>query len=181
MLDPGDNPEVNYQFLLYVSCIMAAVDTHQDLLRISVATAGNEHRLGGNEAPPGIVTMFLGKQITEILESLSDAKSYSKQAIRSTSHGVKFIANFDNDTSDRNRTSPMAFTGNKFEFRMPGSSMNLSGVNIALNTALADVLENVCTEIEQSNDKEQAIKLAIATIFKKHHRILFNGNGYSLA
>jgi glutamine synthetase len=160
---------------------MAAVDKHQDLLRISVATAGNEHRLGGNEAPPAIVTMFIGNQIMEILESLSGAKVYQKKAVRVSSHGVRFVANFDNDASDRNRTSPFAFTGNKFEFRMPGSSMNLSGVNVVINTIVADTLMEVCDEIEKADDKQKAIIKKIEELFKKHNRILFNGNGYSMA
>jgi glutamine synthetase len=181
MFDPGDNPESNYLFLLYVTCLMSAVDKHQDLMRISVATAGNEHRLGGNEAPPAIVTMFLGDQITEILESIADAKVYYHKEQKITTHGVKFVANFTSDTSDRNRTSPFAFTGNKFEFRMPGSSMNLSCVNIMINTAFADVLSQVCDELEKASNKEKAIKDKIAELFKKHRRILFNGNGYSEA
>jgi glutamine synthetase len=183
MFDPGDNPQNNYCFLLYVTCLIAAVDNYQDLLRISVANAGNEHRLGGNEAPPAIVTMFLGDHITEILEALADAKVYYKKETKSTSHGVKFVANFDNDASDRNRTSPLAFTGNKFEFRMPGSSMNLSCVNIMLNTAFADTLQQVCDELEKVNkpNLQKAIENKIIELFKKHRRILFSGNGYSQA
>jgi glutamine synthetase len=183
MFDHGENPETNYCFLLYVTCLMAAVDKHQDLLRISVANAGNEHRLGGNEAPPAIVTMFLGNQITEILEAMADAKVYYKKEVKVSAHGVKFVANFNNDTSDRNRTSPLAFTGNKFEFRMPGSSMNLSCVNIMINTAFADTLQEVCDDIERSNksDIKKAIEHKIIELFKKHRRILFNGNGYSQA
>jgi glutamine synthetase len=162
---------------------MAAVDMHQDLLRISVANAGNEHRLGGNEAPPAIITMYLGEHITEILEAMSDAKVYYKKETKVTSHGVKFVANFNSDTSDRNRTSPFAFTGNKFEFRMPGSSMNLSCVNIMINASFADVLQEVCDELEKNNKENlnNAIKEKIIKLFKKHRRILFNGNGYSLA
>jgi glutamine synthetase len=181
MFDPGDNPESNYRFLLYVTCLMAAVDIHQDLLRISVANAGNEHRLGGNEAPPSIITMFLGDQITEILEAMADAKVYYKKEVKLSSHGVKFVANFNNDTSDRNRTSPFAFTGNKFEFRMPGSSMNLSCVNIMINTAFADTIQQICNEIEKADKSnfDEIIKNKIIELFKKHRRILFNGNGYS--
>jgi glutamine synthetase len=183
MFNPGDNPETNDCFLLYITSLMAAVDNHQDLLRISVATAGNEHRLGGNEAPPAIVTMFLGDQITEILEAMADAKVYYKKEPKTTAHGVKFVANFNSDSSDRNRTSPLAFTGNKFEFRMPGSSMNLSCVNIMLNTAFADTLQQVCDELEQESKPniKAAIKRKIIALFKEHRRILFNGNGYSLA
>ncbi|MDR0739585.1 MAG: glutamine synthetase III [Mycoplasmataceae bacterium] len=183
LFNPGDDPENNYLFLLYVTCLMAAVDMHQDLLRISVANAGNEHRLGGNEAPPAIITMYLGEHITEILEAMSDAKVYYKKETKVTSHGVKFVANFNSDTSDRNRTSPFAFTGNKFEFRMPGSSMNLSCVNIMINASFADVLQEVCDELEKNNKENlnNAIKEKIIKLFKKHRRILFNGNGYSLA
>jgi glutamine synthetase len=181
MFDPGEKPETNYCFLLYITCLLAAVDLHQDLLRISIATPGNEHRLGGNEAPPAIVTIFLGEQITDILESMVNTKAYATKALRPTAHGVKFIANFNNDTSDRNRTSPLAFTGNKFEFRMPGSSMNLSCVNIMLNTIFADVLQQVCDELETAKNKDEAIFKKIVELFKKHRRILFNGDGYSQA
>jgi glutamine synthetase len=176
MFDPGNHPESNLMFLLYVTCLMSAVDLHQDILRISVASPGNEHRLGANEAPPAIISMFLGEHISSILESFPNFNTSKKVAL--TSRNIKFIANFDSDTSDRNRTSPFAFTGNKFEFRMPGSSINLSCVNTMLNTAFADVLMNVCDELD-NNHSETNIKKLITTLYKKHKRILFSGNGYS--
>jgi glutamine synthetase len=156
---------------------MSAVDKYQDLLRLSVATAGNEHRLGGHEAPPAIITMFLGDEISNILKNLSIGKQNSKKTNRMTNISMKFITDFRSDTSDRNRTSPFAFTGNKFEFRMPGSSINLACVNTILNTALAEELKIICDELEHKNNIEN-IKNEIIKLYKNHERILFNGNGY---
>ncbi|MDR0825870.1 MAG: glutamine synthetase III [Mycoplasmataceae bacterium] len=177
MLDPGDTPETNWRFLLFVTCIMSAVDKYQDLLRLSVATAGNEHRLGGNEAPPAIITMFLGEEISGILKNMSLGKQHNKKINRMTNISMKFITDFNSDTSDRNRTSPFAFTGNKFEFRMPGSSINLACVNTILNTALADELKLATNELEK-NSSTEAIKKKIVQLYNAHERILFNGNGY---
>jgi glutamine synthetase len=156
---------------------MSAVDKYQDLLRLSVATAGNEHRLGGNEAPPAIITMFLGEEISGILKNMSLGKQHNKKINRMTNISMKFITDFNSDTSDRNRTSPFAFTGNKFEFRMPGSSINLACVNTILNTALADELKLATNELEK-NSSTEAIKKKIVQLYNAHERILFNGNGY---
>jgi glutamine synthetase len=156
---------------------MSAVDKHQDLIRLSVATAGNEHRLGGHEAPPAIITMFLGDEITNVLENLSLGKENLNKAKRMTNINMKFVADFNSDANDRNRTSPFAFTGNKFEFRMPGSSMNLACVNTIINTAIADELKQVCDELAKNHSIE-AIKRTIIKLYKTHKRIVFNGNGY---
>jgi glutamine synthetase len=158
--------------------MMAAVDTYADLLRLSVASASNDCRLGGHEAPPAIVSMFLGDEINHILESLVANKKYVKKHSSQIEHGIKFMPNLISDSSDRNRTSPFAFTGSKFEFRMPGSSLNIACVNMILNTAVADAINNAITLLG-TNPTEQKIKQVIKLLYAKHKRILFSGNGYS--
>jgi glutamine synthetase len=159
---------------------MSAVDNYADLLRLSVASASNDRRLGGNEAPPAIVSMFLGNEVTAILEHLVSNQNYKINDAHKIEHGVKFITSFDGDTSDRNRTSPFAFTGTKFEFRMPGSLLNISCVNFVLNTAVANAIDNAIQMLDK-NPSEMKIKSVIKQIFNKHKRILFGGNGYSQA
>jgi glutamine synthetase len=178
LLDPGDQPETNYCFLLFLVCVIAGVDEYADLLRLSVATASNDHRLGGNEAPPAIISIFLGEEISSILEAMITHKDYTRKNSALAKHGVKFVADFTGDRSDRNRTSPFAFTGTKFEFRMPGSSMNISCANIMLNTAVADVIQRTCDALEKTPSQEN-IKSMIAKLYTEHKRILFDGNGYS--
>jgi glutamine synthetase len=158
---------------------MAAVDTYQDLLRIAVASAGNDHRLGGHEAPPAIITIFLGDETTEILSTLAKNQEFKPQKNVKTEHGIKYIASFDKDHSDRNRTSPFAFTGNKFEFRMPGSAMDIATCNTVLNTAVAEILGQVSDRLEKNDHPKNMVKDIIIELFNKHQRILFNGNGYS--
>jgi glutamine synthetase len=157
---------------------MAGVDDYVDLLRLSVASASNDHRLGGNEAPPAIVSIFLGDRITKILENFSTHKQQKNVVNKQIASGVKFINDIESDNSDRNRTSPFAFTGAKFEFRMPGSSLNIACVNFVLNTIVAEAIDETI-KLLGKNPGEEKIKSIIATIYKKHKRILFGGNGYS--
>jgi len=179
LLEPGDSPMENAQFLLFLVAVIAAVDDYQDLLRLSVATAGNDHRLGANEAPPAIISVFLGDEITGILEALENGSSYDKKDRMEIKLGVDVLPRIPKDTTDRNRTSPFAFTGNKFEFRMPGSSLSISGPNIVLNTIVAEKLSLFADILEKSSDfKNDLNKLIIDTV-KKHKRIIFNGNNYS--
>ncbi|HOQ36822.1 MAG TPA: glutamine synthetase III [Acetivibrio sp.] len=179
LLEPGDSPMENAQFLLFLVAVIAAVDDYQDLLRLSVATAGNDHRLGANEAPPAIISVFLGDEITGILEALENGSSYDKKDRMEIKLGVDVLPRIPKDTTDRNRTSPFAFTGNKFEFRMPGSSLSISGPNIVLNTIVAEKLSLFADTLEKSSDfKNDLNKLIIDTV-KKHKRIIFNGNNYS--
>ena len=178
LLDPGATPESNAQFLLFLCAVIKAVDEYQDLLRISVASAGNDHRLGANEAPPAIVSMFLGDELSEILECLEEGKPYGKHEKEKMQIGVTVLPDFNKDTTDRNRTSPFAFTGNKFEFRMLGSSESIACANVFLNTAVAEELSEFADELEKSSDfKGDLHKLILKTI-KEHKRIIFNGNGY---
>ena len=179
LLDPTDKPEENLQFLTFLCAVIAAVDDYQDLLRVSVANAGNDHRLGANEAPPAIVSMFLGDQLTDILESFEKHSDYSTKDKIKTELGVDVVPSFNKDTTDRNRTSPFAFTGNKFEFRMLGSTFSVSGPNVVLNTIVAEALSNIADELENSNDLDKDVPKMIQSIFKKHKRIIFNGNNYS--
>lgn len=181
LLEPGNDPANNVSFLLYVVCIMAAVDTHQDLLRIAVASAGNDHRLGGNEAPPAIISIFLGEEINDILQTMVNKTTRKTLPQNNTHHGMKYVASFAKDHADRNRTSPFAFTGNKFEFRMPGSATDIAICNTVLNTALADILEGVCDRLAQAKNRVEAVKNIIKELFKKHQHILFDGDGYSVA
>mgnify|MGYP002521426162 FL=1 len=179
LLDPTDHPENNTRFLLFLAAVITAADKYQDLLRISVASAGNDHRLGANEAPPAIVSMFIGEELEGILSSLERGAKYSeiKAEVLKITSGL--IPKFDKDKTDRNRTSPFAFTGNKFEFRMVGSDMSVSAANVVINTAVADALKDFADEIENSSDKNAAIIDIIRKSYAAHKRIVFNGNNYS--
>ena len=178
LLEPGDTPAENAQFLLFLCAVLKAVDDHQDLLRVSVATAGNDHRLGANEAPPAVVSIFLGNELTEILEALEKDVPYGAKEKELMRVGVHTLPKFPKDTTDRNRTSPFAFTGNKFEFRMLGSSASVSGPNTMLNTAVAESLKEFADELENANNFETALHELIKRVISKHKRIIFNGNGY---
>ena len=181
LLNPGDTPEENAQFLLILTAVLQAVDEYQDLLRISVAGASNDHRLGGSEAPPAILSVFLGDEITCILDSIENGTPYESGEKVQFKVGVHVLPRFPKDTSDRNRTSPFAFTGNKFEFRMVGSSQSISEANIILNTAVADVLRRYADELEGTADFESALHELIKRSIREHRRIIFNGNGYEEA
>ncbi len=181
LLNPGDTPEENAQFLLILTAVLQAVDEYQDLLRISVAGASNDHRLGGNEAPPAILSVFLGEEITGILDSIENGTPYESGEKVQFKVGVHVLPRFPKDTSDRNRTSPFAFTGNKFEFRMVGSSQSISEANIILNTAVADVLRRYADELEGAADFDGALHELIRRSIREHRRIIFNGNGYEEA
>ena len=181
LLNPGDTPEENAQFLLILTAVLQAVDEYQDLLRISVAGASNDHRLGGSEAPPAILSVFLGDEITGILNSIENGTPYESGEKVQFKVGVHVLPRFPKDTSDRNRTSPFAFTGNKFEFRMVGSSQSISEANIILNTAVADVLRRYADELEGTADFESALHELIKRSIREHRRIIFNGNGYEEA
>lgn len=181
LLEPGDNPKDNAQFLLFLVAVIAAVDEYQDLLRVSVASAGNDHRLGANEAPPAIVSMFLGEELTSILEALADGVDCPSKARTSMLLGVNLLPPFPKDTTDRNRTSPFAFTGNKFEFRMLGSSFSVSGPNFVLNTIIADKLSLFADELEKAKDFPCALSALVKETYQKHRRIVFNGNNYAQA
>ncbi len=179
LLEPGDSPYENAQFLLFLSAVIKAVDENQDLLRISVASAGNDHRLGANEAPPAIVSMFLGDELTEILDAIEHKEDYSQKDAEKMEIGVHVLPKFPKDTTDRNRTSPFAFTGNKFEFRMLGSTFSIAGPNIILNTIVADALEEFADYLEKSEDFTKDLNHLIRKTIRNHKRIIFNGNNYS--
>ncbi|MDR1805653.1 MAG: glutamine synthetase III [Clostridium sp.] len=179
LLDPGDKPYENLRFLLFLAAVIAAVDEHQDLLRVSVATAANDHRLGANEAPPAVISMFLGDELEAVVKAISSGDAYTPAAAAKMSSGVTAVPDFKKDTTDRNRTSPFAFTGNKFEFRMLGSSNSISGANIVLNTIVADVLADFAAKLEGAADFEAAAKALIKETIAKHERIIFNGNNYA--
>ncbi|MBE7067212.1 MAG: glutamine synthetase type III [Ruminococcaceae bacterium] len=182
LLEPGSSPYENAQFLLFLCAVIRAVDEHQDLLRISVATAGNDHRLGAAEAPPAIISMFLGTELTEILNAIETGSRYDGNKSSYMEIGVHSLPNFPKDNTDRNRTSPFAFTGNKFEFRMPGASLSISGPNIILNTIVADVLMDFADKLEKAHDSgdfKAQLNNLIRTTIKEHKRIIFNGNGYT--
>ena len=178
LLSPGDTPHENAQFLLFLCAVIQAVDEYQALLRCAVATAGNDHRLGANEAPPAVVSIFLGDELTAILDSIENGTPYSSAEKSSMKLGVHVLPRFQRDTTDRNRTSPFAFTGNKFEFRMLGSSNSISCANIMLNAAVADVLEKYADELEGSSDFDASLHELIKRSISEHKRIIFNGNGY---
>ena len=178
LLSPGDTPHENAQFLLFLCAVIQAVDEYQALLRCAVATAGNDHRLGANEAPPAVVSIFLGDELTAILDSIENGTPYSSAEKSSMKLGVHVLPRFQRDTTDRNRTSPFAFTGNKFEFRMLGSSNSISCANIMLNAAVADVLERYADELEGSSDFDASLHELIKRSISEHKRIIFNGNGY---
>lgn len=179
LLEPGDTPFDNAQFLLFLTAVIKAVDEYQDLLRISAASAGNDHRLGANEAPPAIVSMFLGDELTEILNAVKNDASYDKKEKVQMKIGVHVIPKFPKDTTDRNRTSPFAFTGNKFEFRMLGSSASIADANITLNTAVAEELAEFADKLENAKDFTAELHDLIKSELIKHQRIIFNGNGYN--
>ncbi|MHC1718026.1 MAG: glutamine synthetase III [Acidaminococcaceae bacterium] len=179
LLNPGAEPHKNTRFLLFLAAIIKAVDEYQDLLRVSVASAGNDHRLGANEAPPAIVSAFLGSELTAILEAIEKGEEYNSDGEKLMQIGGNVIPLFAQDTTDRNRTSPFAFTGNKFEFRMLGSAFSISGPNIVLNTIVAEELEQFADIIEKAADKETAIKALIKETITAHKRIIFNGDGYT--
>ncbi|NLK95796.1 MAG: glutamine synthetase type III [Clostridiales bacterium] len=179
LLDPTDNPEDNKQFLTFLCAVIKAVDEYQDLLRLSVADAGNDHRLGANEAPPAIVSMFLGDDLYDILESIEKGSDYSHRVKKNMDLGVDVLPNFLKDTTDRNRTSPFAFTGNKFEFRMLGSTVSISCPNIMLNTIVAEELQQFADELESATDFDAALDALLKKTIKEHKRIIFNGNNYS--
>lgn len=178
LLEPGDTPFENAQFLLFLVAIIKAVDDYQDLLRVSVASAGNDHRLGANEAPPAIVSIFLGDELTEILNALENDTLYVTKENTLMEIGATVLPHFPKDATDRNRTSPFAFTGNKFEFRMLGSAFSIAGPNIVLNTIVAEVLRQFADELEKSSDFKSDLSKLIKRTIKEHKRIIFNGNGY---
>jgi glutamine synthetase len=179
LLEPGETPYENAQFLLFLVAIIKAIDEYQDVLRVSAASAGNDHRLGANEAPPAIISMFLGEELTEILEALeSDAKYQSKKK-QQMEIGVSVLPHFPKDTTDRNRTSPFAFTGNKFEFRMLGSAFSIAGPNIVLNTVVAEILRQFADSLEKSKDFKGDLAKIVKNTYHEHKRIVFNGNNYS--
>ncbi len=181
LLEPGDTPYENAQFLLFLCAVIQAVDDYQDMLRISVASAANDHRLGANEAPPAVVSMFLGSELESILEAIENETSYGSVEKEQIKVGVHVLPKFPKDSTDRNRTSPFAFTGNKFEFRMPGSSASISGVNVVLNTAVAESLRQYADILEQAENFEATLHDLIRDVIRSHKRIVFNGNGYDEA
>ncbi len=178
LLEPGETPHENAQFLLFLCAVIKAVDEYQDMLRVCVAGAGNDHRLGASEAPPAVVSIFLGDELTAILESIEQGSAYDAKEKVQMKIGVHTLPRFPRDTTDRNRTSPFAFTGNKFEFRMLGSSKSVSGPNVVLNTAVAKELDEFATELESAADFNGALNALIRRVIKEHKRIIFNGNGY---
>ncbi len=179
LLDPGDSPHESAQFLLFLTSVIKAVDDYQDLLRASVASAGNDHRLGGCEAPPAIISIFLGDELTEILEALEAGAAYSGREKTDMTVGVHALPKFPRDTTDRNRTSPFAFTGNKFEFRSLGSSASVSDANVVLNTIVAESLRQFADELESAKDFRSALHDLIVRTIHDHKRIIFNGNNYA--
>ncbi len=179
LLDPGKTPHENAQFLLFLVAVIKAVDEYQDLLRISAACPGNDHRLGACEAPPAIISMFIGDELQAILEALESGKSYDGSKKQTMEIGVHVLPSFPKDTTDRNRTSSFAFTGNKFEFRMLGSSQSIADANIALNTMVAEQLKMFADELESAKNFNKALNTLIKRTIKEHKRIIFNGNGYS--
>ena len=180
LLNPGDSPMENAQFLTFLVAIIKAVDEYADLLRLSVATAGNDHRLGANEAPPAIISIFLGEELNDVINALVAGTNVEAKHAQ-FDIGVTSLPKFPKDTTDRNRTSPFAFTGNKFEFRSVGSSLNISGPNIVLNTIVAEELEQFADELEKADDFKKALKELLVKTIKEHSRVIFNGNGYDAA
>lgn len=178
LLSPGETPYENAQFLLFLCAVIQAVDDYQDLLRISVATAGNDHRLGANEAPPAVVSIFLGDELNGVLEAIETGTPYAGAEKTQMKLGVNVLPKFNRDTTDRNRTSPFAFTGNKFEFRMLGSSNSIACANIMLNSAVAECLKLYADRLEKAGDFETALHETLRETIRDHKRIIFNGNGY---
>ncbi|MBR4457831.1 MAG: glutamine synthetase III [Clostridia bacterium] len=179
LLEPGDSPYDSAQFLLFLVAVIKAVDEHQDLLRVSVAGAGNDHRLGANEAPPAIISMFLGDELTAILQAIDQGTAYIGHEKEEMAIGVHVLPKFPRDNTDRNRTSPFAFTGNKFEFRSVGSSASIADANVVINTGVADALMRFADELEQAEDFQASLHDLIVREIRAHKRIIFNGNGYS--
>ena len=179
LFEPGDSPKDNAQFLLFLVAVLKAVDEYQDLLRVSIASANNDHRLGGDEAPPAIVSIFLGQELTDMLETIEKDAAYEQHYREEMKVGVHILPRFARDTTDRNRTSPFAFTGNKFEFRMPGSGSSVSGPNVILNTIVAEALCQFADELEQAECFELGLQELIKRNIRDHKRIIFNGNNYS--
>jgi glutamine synthetase len=179
LLEPGKSPHENAQFLLFLTAVVKAVDEYSDLLRLSAANPGNDHRLGANEAPPAIISIFLGDQLTDILEQIEKGGATSSKSACDLTIGVNTLPPLPKDATDRNRTSPFAFTGNKFEFRMVPSSASISGPNFVLNTIVSEVLSEIAETLEKAEDKTAAVQKIIFEIVKNHKRIIFNGNGYS--
>ncbi len=179
LLEPGESPADNAQFLLFLTAVIAAVDEYADLLRISVANAANDYRLGANEAPPAILSMFLGDELTEILECLADGRPYDQHENGRLDIGVEVLPKFPKDNTDRNRTSPFAFTGNKFEFRMQGSSCSIADANVVLNTIVSEILDRFSDRLEAADDFNGEVKAIAQETYRAHKRIVFNGNGYS--
>ena len=178
LLTPGETPYENAQFLIFLCAVIKAVDDYQDLLRLSVATAGNDHRLGANEAPPAVISMFLGEELSAVLEAIETDKPYSAKEKKQMKLGVDVLPKFVKDTTDRNRTSPFAFTGNKFEFRMLGSSNSIACANMMLNAAVAESLKQYADKLEGAADFKTKLQEVIKKTIKDHKRIIFNGNGY---
>lgn len=181
LLDPGDTPMENLQFMVFLAAVVKAVDEYADLLRTSVATPGNDHRLGANEAPPAIISIFVGEELEAVIDAICSDSPYAGPVKMKMDLGVDVLPKFSKDTTDRNRTSPFAFTGNKFEFRMPGSTENLSDANSILNTAVAKELKDFCTATENAADFECAAAAWVKQTLNDHRRVIFNGNGYSAA
>ena len=181
LLDPGDTPMENLQFLIFLAAVIKAVDEYADLLRTSVATPGNDHRLGANEAPPAIITIFVGEELEAVIDAIASDSPYAGPVKMKMDLGVDVLPKFSKDTTDRNRTSPFAFTGNKFEFRMPGSSQNLGDCDTILNTAVAKELKGYADELEGAEDFTAAAIALIKRTIRDHRRVIFNGNGYSAA
>ena len=179
LLEPGETPYENAQFLLFLTAVIKAVDEYQDLLRLSAASAGNDLRLGANEAPPAIISIFLGDELTEILEAVQHNATYKGKKKSNMQIGVSMLPSFPRDTTDRNRTSPLAFTGNKFEFRMLGSSFSIACTNYIINTIVAEALSQFADTLENADDFHKALTELIAKTYKKHKRIIYNGNSYS--
>jgi len=179
LLDPGHTPSENVQFLLLLSALLKAVDTHADILRATCAHAANDHRLGANEAPPAIISIFMGDELTEILEKISKGQKITARGVQFVQVGVDTLPIIPKDNTDRNRTSPFAFTGNKFEFRTVGSSQSISGPNVALNTIAAEALDEIATRLEKAKDKTAEAAAIIKEAYKKHAKVIFNGNNYS--
>lgn len=181
LLEPGETPSENAQFLLFLCAVIQAADDYQDMLRISVTAAGNDLRLGASEAPPAVISMFLGDELEAILSAIENDEPYGNREKELIRVGVHVLPKFPKDTTDRNRTSPLAFTGNKFEFRMIGSSASISGANVVLNTAVAESLRQYADELEAADDFEEALHDLIKRVINEHERIIFNGNGYDRA
>ena len=179
LLEPGNTPHENVQFLLFLSGLIKAVDAHADILRATCASAGNDHRLGANEAPPAIISIFMGEELTGILERISKGEKISTKDTQFVKVGVDTLPMIPKDKTDRNRTSPFAFTGNKFEFRMVGSAQSIAGSNVTLNTIAAEAFDEIADRLEKAKDKNTEAAAVIRDIYKNHNRVIFNGNNYS--